>query len=142
MGNYVQFWQFFEYETTFHFWFLEKEQFEASILDQLESGGIKKHCLSTYNWMIKGVKLYLSAPEAREAFKKNLLVSQFNLPEVDMMVEVEKEIEHQKRPPSVHFWLATPKECVGEAHGRHHKRETDHQLHPASQDGQEEEGGF
>ena len=101
MGNYVQFWQFLEYETTFHFRFLEKEQFEASILDQLESGGIKKHCLSTYNWMIKGVKLYLSAPEAREAFKKNLLVSQINLPEVDMMVEVEKEIEHQNRPPSV-----------------------------------------
>ena len=75
---------------------LEKEQFEASILDKITSGGVKKHCMAAYNWLVKGVKLYLSSPEARDAFMKNQLLSQVHLPDTDMMVEVDREIEHQK----------------------------------------------
>ena len=81
-------------------------------MDKLESGGIKIHALMAYNWMIKSVKLYLSSPEAPKAFKKNRLVSQINLPELDMMVEVVKEIKHQKN--------VLPTHRVGEHHGRHH----------------------
>ena len=65
-------------------------------MDKITSGGVKKHCMAAYNWLVKGVKLYLSSPEARDAFMKNRLLSQVHLPDTDMMVEVDREIEHQK----------------------------------------------
>ena len=60
------------------------------------SGGTKKHSLAALSWLIKGVKLWLSGSEARDHFMKDLLVSQEHLPNVDMIAEVDREIEHQR----------------------------------------------
>ena len=92
----LQFWQLFNYKTEYHYRIWEKEEFEAVILDRLLSGGTKKHSLAALNWVIKGIKLWLSSQEARDHFMKNRLVSQKHLPNVDMMVVVDHEIEHQR----------------------------------------------
>ena len=92
----LQFWQLFFFKTEYHYRIWEKEEFEAVILDRLVSGGTKKHSLAALNWVIKGVKLWLSSQEARDHFMKNRLVSQKHLPNVDMMVVVDHEIEHQR----------------------------------------------
>ena len=46
--------------------------------------------------MIKGVKLYLTRAEGRQAFKENWFQSQLNLPDTDLMVACDFEIEHEK----------------------------------------------
>ena len=79
----LQFWQLFNYKTEYHYRIWEKEEFEAVILDRLLSGGTKKHSLAALNWVIKGVKLWLSSQEARDHFMKNRLVSQKHLPNVE-----------------------------------------------------------
>ena len=42
----LQFWQFFDFKSAYHFNLLEKEDFESTVLDKVASYGIKKHCLS------------------------------------------------------------------------------------------------
>ena len=66
------------------------------ILERLVSGGTKKPALAALNWVIKGVKLWLSSKEAMDHFMKNWLVFQKHLPNVDMIAEVYREIEHQR----------------------------------------------
>ena len=45
----LQYWQFFYFKTKYHYRLLEKEAFEAAVLDKLGSGGVKMHCLADYN---------------------------------------------------------------------------------------------
>ena len=61
----LQFWQFFHYKTAHHLCFYDKEQLETLVLDKLETGGVKRHCLAAYDWMVRAVKLYLTIPEAQ-----------------------------------------------------------------------------
>ena len=79
----LQFWQLFNYKTKYHYHIWEKEEIEVVILEMLVSGNTKKHALAALNWVIKGVKLWLSSQEARDHILKNWMVSQKNLPNVE-----------------------------------------------------------
>ena len=91
----LQFWQFFDFKTAYHFNLLEKEDLESSVLDKCDTFGIKRHCLSSYK-MLLSIKLFLDSPEARDHFKKNRLAARMNLDEVDLRAEVDKELVHEK----------------------------------------------